>query len=163
MHSRFAPPVGSKLINKRNDERNYEIHRRKLQEMRSTFYRPVQHHTYQVPSTANIPSATKLPPAGNFAAGTTTTNLQNHQPSQHLSTLHQQSHSFVINKRKREQLLENRFTEIERENRILLEKITNIMQREKTIGARESGPSAVHFTHHQSPKSLNTGLRKKQM
>lgn len=33
------------------------------------------------------------------------------------------------NKKKREQLIEDRFTEIERENRILLEKITSIMQK----------------------------------
>lgn len=33
------------------------------------------------------------------------------------------------NRKKKEQLMEDRFTEIERENRILLEKITQIMQK----------------------------------
>ena len=33
------------------------------------------------------------------------------------------------NRKKKEQLMEDRFTEIERENRILLEKITSIMQK----------------------------------
>lgn len=36
------------------------------------------------------------------------------------------------NRRKKEQLIEDRFTEIERENRILLEKITTIMQKSKS-------------------------------
>jgi len=36
-------------------------------------------------------------------------------------------------KSKKQQLLEERFTEIERENRILLEKMTNILQNPKGI------------------------------
>ena len=35
----------------------------------------------------------------------------------------------VNSRKKKEQLMEDRFTEIERENRILLEKITHIMQK----------------------------------
>lgn len=39
------------------------------------------------------------------------------------------SFGIVNSRKKKEQLMEDRFTEIERENRILLEKITNIMQK----------------------------------
>jgi hypothetical protein len=44
-----------------------------------------------------------------------------------------QAHPHLKAKSKKQQLLEERFTEIERENRILLEKMTNILQNPKGI------------------------------
>ena len=42
------------------------------------------------------------------------------------------------NRKKKEQLMEDRFTEIERENRILLEKITTIMQKNSRLIRKNS-------------------------
>jgi hypothetical protein len=65
----------------------------------------------------------------------------------------------IINNRKREQLMENRFTEIERENRILLEKISGIMgQRSRN---RKRGQSTF-VNSKDVPKSLNVTFRKRQ-
>lgn len=57
--------------------------------------------------------------------------------------------------------MENRFTEIERENRILLEKITGIMgQRPRH---RKRGTSLfVNTKDSKDPKSLNVTFRKRQ-
>ncbi|CAG9324013.1 unnamed protein product [Blepharisma stoltei] len=60
--------------------------------------------------------------------------------------------SHIKNKAKRDQLLEDRFTEIERENRILLEKMHNIFQTKKSVGIKKNQKG-----------SLNFGYRKKVM
>ncbi|EAR95626.2 hypothetical protein TTHERM_00266360 (macronuclear) [Tetrahymena thermophila SB210] len=62
--------------------------------------------------------------------------------------------SYEINKKKKEQLQETKHTEIERENRILLEKITNIMQNKQLT---------MSMKRVMSPKSLNQTVRKKKL
>ncbi|KAL4453740.1 hypothetical protein ABPG74_009636 [Tetrahymena malaccensis] len=62
--------------------------------------------------------------------------------------------SYEINKKKKEQLQETKHTEIERENRILLEKITNIMQNKQIT---------MSMKRVMSPKSLNQTVRKKKL
>lgn len=61
-------------------------------------------------------------------------NKKNHQkkikemkPS--VDTFLPSSFNLTNNKKKKEQIINERYTEIDRENRILLEKITNIMQK----------------------------------
>jgi E3 ubiquitin-protein ligase TRIP12 len=56
-------------------------------------------------------------------------------------------------KAKKEQIIEERYTEIERENRILLEKMTNIMSHRGSL--KDSRP--------YRPKSLNRGLRRRKL
>lgn len=51
-------------------------------------------------------------------------------------------------------LLEDKFTEIERENRLLLEKITTTMNKRTSEGDREK---------EKMNKSLNSNFRKKQL
>jgi hypothetical protein len=58
-----------------------------------------------------------------------------------------------LNNRKKELLMEEKYTEIERENRILLEKITRIMGKPAALGGRRK----------RSHRSLNFGYRKRQM
>lgn len=85
-------------------------------------------------------------------------------------------------KPKKNQMLEERYTEIERENRILLEKMTNILQNPKgishanahlnTLGnptmqsqGLEAGQSAMNPTASQIgfKKSLNREARKREL
>lgn len=57
-----------------------------------------------------------------------------------------------LNNGKKQMLLEDKFTEIERENRLLLEKITTTMNKKTADGDRE-----------RMNKSLNSNFRKKQL
>lgn len=50
-----------------------------------------------------------------------------------VKTVPPKSHAHLKSKPKKNQMLEERYTEIERENRILLEKMTNILQNPKGI------------------------------
>ena len=52
-------------------------------------------------------------------------------------------------------MMEARFTEIERENRILLEKMSSIMK-----NGRGNRPSTQHAKTYSPPKSLNNDKRK---
>ncbi|CAD8159883.1 unnamed protein product [Paramecium octaurelia] len=73
------------------------------------------------------------------------------------------------NQNKKLQLQEERFTEIERENRILLEKIQNIMNNERkraTSNWQNSNQPAANFNQSQSVhrrQSLNKEKRKKEL
>lgn len=58
----------------------------------------------------------------------------------------------MLNNGKKQMLLEDKFTEIERENRLLLEKITTTMNKRAGEGERE-----------RMNKSLNSNFRKKQL
>lgn len=71
-------------------------------------------------------------------------------------------------------MLEERYTEIERENRILLEKMTNILQNPKGISHANNFPSStnnlppittgqISQISVQNKKSLNKELRKKEL
>lgn len=78
----------------------------------------------------------------------------------------------VNNRKKKEQQMEDRFTEIERENRILLEKITSIMQKNNRILYKDykilkrtkidnyMGKSSGNF--YKKP-SLNQNIRKRDL
>jgi len=68
----------------------------------------------------------------------------------------------MINNRKREQIMENRFTEIERENRILLEKITGIMGQKSKYRRRGISVFVNPKESKDNPKSLNVTFRKRQ-
>jgi len=98
-------PVSNKLIFKRINERNRQIHLNKLSQIKSSINR-------QPPLSFN-----------------------------HLK----------VNKKKN-QLYETKLTEIERENRILLEKLTNIMKAPAKLPAPE-----------KHPRSLNRETRKKEL
>lgn len=56
---------------------------------------------------------------------------------------------------KKEQMMEARFTEIERDNRILLEKMTEIMK-----NGRGNRPNTQHAKTQSPRKSLNNDKRK---
>lgn len=65
---------------------------------------------------------------------------------------------------KKEQMLEERYTEIDRENRILLQKMSNIMKQPQS--ARGPGPTAPPQPRTSSagpPRSLNNDARKKEL
>jgi len=61
----------------------------------------------------------------------------------------------VRNNLKKEQMLEERYSEIDRENRILLKKMTEIMRQQASETPRE--------TRHPGPQSLNRDARKKEL
>jgi len=64
---------------------------------------------------------------------------------------------------KKEQMLEERYTEIDRENRILLQKMSNIMK--QPLSARGPGPTAPREPRRLSagPRSLHSDARKKEL
>lgn len=81
---------------------------------------------------------------------------------------------------KKTQMLEERYTEIERENRILLEKMTNILQKQRggllTANSAQLPPmgktSIMNQTHESTlqpftapggKRSLNRGARKREL
>lgn len=97
-------PVGNKLLSKKWEEKNHQIHEDKLKRMQ--------------------PRVNSGPP---------------------------EKFSHLRYKAKREQLLEDRFTEIERENRILLEKMSSIMNKKQ------------YKTDGFAVKSLNKTARKETM
>ena len=63
--------------------------------------------------------------------------------------------SHLRNNAKREQMMEERFSKIERENRLLLEKMSHIMQKD-TMGLKNT-------SHAKRGKSLNNPYRKKEL
>jgi hypothetical protein len=67
------------------------------------------------------------------------------------------SDTIVINKSKREMLREGREGEIEHENKLLLQKIANVMNKKSTYSAVSSKNYRTKVS-----KSLNESLRKKQ-
>ena len=62
--------------------------------------------------------------------------------------------SHFKNNRKREQMMEDRYAQIERENRILLEKMSQIMQKKSLDNKNDTW---------KYTKSLNKAYRKKQL
>lgn len=58
---------------------------------------------------------------------------------------------------KKEQMMEDRYTEIDRDNRILLKKMTDIMKQQNTPSATPRGPASG------GPVSLNKDARKKEL
>jgi E3 ubiquitin-protein ligase TRIP12 len=102
-----AIPVSNRILSKKWDEKNHEIHMKKLNDMKST--------------------------------------IDAKRPA---------SFAHLKRRAKKEQMLEDRYTEIERENRILLEKMSQIMQN-KNIKARITKPI--------QKKSLNNESRKRQL
>ncbi len=76
------------------------------------------------------------------------------------------SYKHLRSKKKKEQLLEDRFTEIERENRILLEKMTHIMQKQNRTSTSFNAINKAVPTYgiKLGPnKSLNKNRRKKEL
>ncbi|KAF4690558.1 hypothetical protein FOZ63_032414 [Perkinsus olseni] len=108
-------PVCNKICARKVDERNKEIHKQKLKEMRST--------------------------------------VDTREPQVcHLEHMR-------INA-KREQLLEERYCEIDRENRILLQKMSDIM-RQPSATLQSAQPTGG--MNQQGPVSLNKTLRKREL
>lgn len=70
------------------------------------------------------------------------------------STTGRQEEIRSLNNGKKQMLLEDKFTEIERQNRLLLEKITTTMNKRTSEGDRE---------REKMNKSLNSNFRKKQL
>lgn len=64
---------------------------------------------------------------------------------------------------KKEQMLEDRYTEIERENRILLEKMTSIMQKPNRTSTSFSQDRFANYPAFQTKKSLNRQQRKQEL
>lgn len=64
---------------------------------------------------------------------------------------------------KKEQMLEDRYTEIERENRILLEKMTSIMQKPNRTSTSFNNDRFTNYPGFVSKKSLNRASRKQQL
>ncbi len=64
---------------------------------------------------------------------------------------------------KKEQMLEDRYTEIERENRILLEKMTSIMQKPNRTSTSFSQDRFANYPSFQTKKSLNRQQRKQEL
>jgi hypothetical protein len=64
---------------------------------------------------------------------------------------------------KKEQMLEDRYTEIERENRILLEKMTSIMQKPNRTTSQSFSNERFAIQSAQMKKSLNRASRKQEL
>eukprot|EP00392_Amoebophrya_sp_AT5.2_P011770 g11855.t1 len=105
-------PVGSRLCEKRNEERRAYLHKEKLRNM--------QPHI-----DTSEPFCLRL--------------------------------DHIRNNLKREQLLEERYGEIDRENRILLQKMSDIM-RNTTVGSQKPGASGT-----RAHVSMNRDARKKEL
>ena len=100
-------PVSSKLISKKINEKNMQIHLQKLQNIKS--------------------SISRAPP---------------------------QSFSHLKSNKKKLQVYETKLTEIERENRMLLEKLTTIMK---------TNSHTAQISEKPTPKSLNRDFRKREL
>jgi len=110
-------PSGNKILTKKWQEKERQIHMRKLRNVKPTI------------------------------------NLKKPKAFKHLKS-----------RAKKEQMLEDRYTEIERENRILLEKMTSIMQkpnRTSTSFSNDRFASTSGFIN--SKKSLNRAQRKQEL
>ena len=105
-------PIGNKLLTKKWQEKDREIHLRKLRDIKPQI---------------NLSGPTKF---------------------KHLNK-----------KAKKEQLLEDRYTEIERENRILLEKMTSIMHNGNQSAQTQNNFSAPPY----QKRSLNKEARKREL
>lgn len=80
---------------------------------------------------------------------------------------------YLAEKPKRQQMLEERYTEIERENRILLEKMTSILQTRGSATAPDATVSTIQNSVSQqipsnilppiNKKSLNREARKREL